>query len=334
MSSVETIIVTRRGYRIYRSISDPHVCVRESLFRGAAQEDLRRYYEGWLLTHDLLQPCAPLQCHLVNEDRIEMEFIPGITLNHLYGLALISANGTKNHCPWDTLWERLPGVWSSTRSAPATQTRLNAATLWVTWFGIAELRLAKQYIWQRCWQRPSWSAQAVRELLKGKILNGSYTHIPKVVFEILAKSRHGLLLGDLHFENLVGSAGRLSFVDFTEVAHGPIALDLASLWFEWWLAQGLHRGDDGFLSGFRDLWSHYVGPESLLCEMTLEWAKRMFGWMAFAFYRVRLNLESDKALQYGGLVTNLKNLLGQRLVEAKTLEECLLHCRQGSCPER
>ncbi len=115
------------------------------------------------------------------------------------------------------------------------------------------------------WQRPLWSAEALGTLLRGRC-SGGYTAVPDVAFQIMDQSRHGLLLGDMHFENLVGTENRLAFVDFSEVGRGPIALDLAPLWLEWWLARGVLHGDDGFLPGFRELWSRYVGPESLRSE--------------------------------------------------------------------
>ena len=322
MKFSQSNLATRKHYRIYQSITDPKVCVRESLVPGGAREDLLRYYEGWRITHDLLKPCAPFECRLVSGDRIEMEFIDGLPLNRLYGLALASPNGTQAHCPWKTLLERLPHVWSSTRLAP-TVTNLSAASLWTTWFGIAELRLAKRYTWQRCWEHPLWSAEALSKLIKGKILYGSFTAVPKVATEIMTRSREGLLLGDIHFENLVGSPERLSFVDFTEVTRGPIALDLTPLWFEWWLAQGLPRGDDGFLSHFRELWNQYVGPQILLCEMTREWIKRLFSWLSFTFYQDRLHMAPDRALQFGQQLAHLKEGVDKKVIEARTLEDLL-----------
>lgn len=312
--------VFRKDYRVYQDELRPWVCVVEAETEEA-RAILRQQYEGWRITFDLLGPCAPLECRLISEDRLEREFVSGAALNHWYGLALTSSNGAHVRLPWDVLWQRLRAVWESGRAAPANST-FTVVTLWGTWFAIAELRKAKWQAVRNSWQRPLWSAEALGILLRGR-WSGGYTAVPDVAFEIMERSRHGLLLGDMHFENLVGTENRLAFVDFSEVGRGPIAIDLAPLWLEWWLARGVLHGDDGFLPGFRELWAHYVGPESLLCQMTRQWVQRAFSWLVFAFYHFHLNLQHELALRYGRLARSLKMLLNNRDLEADTLDGLL-----------
>lgn len=304
----------REGYRIYQDCTDTRVCVREAHSQAGAKV-LGKQYEGWRLTHEMLGPCAPSWSRLIHERCLETEFIEGIPLNLAYGGR--STEGLKTSGPkWDMFWERLEMLWECDR-LDVHDTGLSKRDLWCTWFAISDLRRAKQCVWTMGFLHPIWTFDAIRMKLRYR---RDYTSPPEVAGRILAESKHGLILGDLHFENLLLAEDRLVFVDFTEVARGPVAFDLAWMWFEWWLAQGLLRGDDGFLPGFRELWSGYVGPESLLCEMTRHWVKRAFPWLFFAFYHFRLDLSHKSALKYGQLVKNLKGLLKGKTLETETLD--------------
>jgi hypothetical protein len=307
----------REGYRIHQDCSDACVCVREAHSQAGA-EVLRKQYEGWQLTHEMLGPCAPSWSRLVHPRRLETEFIEGIPLNLAYGLR--RTEGLKTSGPtWDMFWKRLERLWEYGR-LDVNDTCLTKTDLWCTWFAISDLRRAKQCVWTRGFLHPVWTLDAIRTKLR---YGRRYTTPPETAQRILNHSKHGLILGDLHFENLMIAEERLVFVDFTEVARGPIAFDLVWLWLEWWLAQGVVAGDDGFLSGFRRLWTRYVGPEWLLCDMTRQWVQRAFSWLFFAFYHFRLNLQHKAAVKYGGLARNLTVMVNDRALEADTLDGLL-----------
>lgn len=309
--------LSRAGYTIYQDSNDACVCVREAHSQSGA-EVLRKQHQGWRLTQEMLGSCTFSWSRLVHARRLETEFIEGIPLNLAYGLR--ETERPKLSRPtWDFFWDRLRALWECD-GLDANNTSLTKADLWCTWFAISELQRANQCVWRRGILHPIWTLDAILTRLR---YGRQYTMPPETAQRILTHSKHGLILGDLHFENLLVAEDRLVFVDFTEVARGPVAFDLVWLWLEWWLAQGVLRGDDGFLPGFRELWTRYVGPESLLCEMTREWVQRTFYWLIFAFYHFRLNVQHKSALRYGLLARRLKVLLNDRTLMSDTLDGLL-----------
>lgn len=285
------IISLRAHYWIRRHESEPGICVREPRTdHGAAMLPL--HYAGWQLTHDLLGACAPRSSRFDGR-RIDNELVAGVPLHHWYAAQLAGTAELTRRLPWPVLWTALSSLWSSGRPGPQNPA-LTVTTLWATWFSIPRLADAKRHTligWRR---HPGWSARAAASLALGK-LRGGYSSPPAIASEIFARSKTGLIVGDMHFANLVGNPDRIAFVDFSEVATAPVALDLAPLWFEWWLFRGLLDGDDGFLQGFRMLWRAWVGAERLLVQMTREWADRAFPWLYYSAFADHLELDPELA---------------------------------------
>lgn len=300
----------RHGFRIHRDAQQPDRLIRDAL-TDEGRAAVSAHYNGWRLTHDLLGACAPAACVLVNDNRIEREFVQGDPLNVHYGRRL---RGDRLPPPnWSAFFEALPRVWESGRSAPRNPT-FTAVTLWASWYAIAEIRSAKGMVLRGALRRPGWSIEAARQLVAGK-LRGGYARTPALAAEILGRSREGLLLGDVHFDNLIAATDRLAFVDFSEVGTGPIALDLAPLWFDWWLARGAFEGDDGFLDGFTELWREYVGPEAMLTALTRAWAARSFRWLHYGFDRFHLRAPDAAAMRRAAVSRRLAAIRGDRLLD-------------------
>lgn len=279
-----TLISLRAHYELRDDPAEAGICVRTARTPHGA-EMLPAHFEGWRITHDLLGNCAPRFADF-DGSRIRTERIPGRPLHEHYAGLL---NGeTSQPLPWDALWVALAHVYDSGRRGPANS-KLIPEMAWTTWFSIVRLRDAKRHAVTGAWKHPAWSIRAGKLMLGGKF-SGGYSKPPAVTFEIAAASRSALTLGDMHMANLVGNADRIAFVDFSEVGHGAVALDLAPLWFEWWLARGLFRGDDGFVEGFSACWRRFVGPERLLVQMTGEWVGRAFEWLIYAFYADHLEI--------------------------------------------
>lgn len=315
-SSRPADVAVRPHYRIRRHETDPRLCVREPRTPHGA-EMLAQHYDGWQLTHDLLGACAPATCRL-DGGRIEIELIEGNPVHLQYGAAW-QGGPQPEVLPWPVVWSALETLWSTDRGGPANE-KMSVTTLWATWYAISRLREAKRQAIAGWIFEPSWSFSSILRLTIGK-LRGGYSRVPPIAVKIYEQSKTGLIAGDMHFANLVGNRGRVAFVDFSEVAAGPIALDLAPLWLEWWLARGLVRGDDGFLDGFRRLWRTWVAPERALVEMTREWTGRAFPWLYYAFFADHLEL--DPALARQATVTTMAAIdrLQHQLTSADTLEQ-------------
>jgi hypothetical protein len=283
------LIALRAHYELRTDSSDPRVCIREARTAHGA-DMLPAHVEGWRLTHDLLGDAAPRFAEF-DGARIRTELIPGRPLHEHYAARLRGED--VEPLPWPSLWAGLTRLYESGRTGPVNP-KLIPEMAWATWFSIVRLRDAKRHSLVDAWRRPSWSIAAVAALAAGKA-KGGFAKPPAVTYEIAAASRSALTLGDMHMANLVGSADRIAFVDFSEAAQGSIALELAPLWMEWWLAQGLVHGDDGFLEGFAEMWRRFVGAESLLVRMSSEFANRRFSWMLFAFYFDHLGLSRARA---------------------------------------
>jgi len=314
---MESDVATRPHYRLRQDPAVPGVCVREARTPHGA-EMLPAHVAGWELTHDLLAPCAPAFAEY-DGTRIRTELIPGRALHEHYGAA--RRGETMPPLPWHDWWVALTRMYDSGRQAPPNP-KLIPSMSWATWFSITRLAEAKRESLTGAWQRPDWSLMAWRALLVGRI-SGGYTLPPLVVDQIASRSTVGLTTGDMHLANIVGTTGRMAFVDFSEVAVGPVALDLTPLWFEWWLAQGLVAGDDGFLEGFRGMWTRYVGEEALLTRMTAEFCARWFPWMVFAFYAHHLGLDRARAMTLTGRVWERVEQLQTQLAKDCTFADLI-----------
>lgn len=312
-SAAPELVALRSHYRLYRDPADPSTCVRESRTRHGL-EMLPTHYEGWQITHDLLGRCAPRHA-LFDGARIRTELIPGRALHLHYG----GGPASSDTLPWNEFWEALGRLYDSGRKGP-TNPKLIPEMAWTTWCSIGRLHEAKRHARRGFGSAPLWSIAAGMRLVRGK-LAGGFTRPPPTAYEISNSSRRALLLGDLHMANLVGGSDRIAFVDFSEVGEGPVALDLAPIWLEWWLARGLCTGDDGFIDGYRELWRRFVGPEALLIRMTAEWVARIFPWMLFAFYSDHLELSRAKAYAAAGDAAHRIDLMRSRLTHASRLDK-------------
>lgn len=311
------MIRKRSGYTIFQKEGEPGVCVRETK-SDEGKERLRWQQEGWQAIHEAMGRFAVSWSRLVHPERLEKEFIPGVPLVWAYGFQK-SQITLPSPDEWGEFWEQLRVLWSADPQG-VSETRMSENDLWHTWFSISDLRKAKHCILTFAWLNPLWSVEALS--LKMKFGRG-YTEPPEVARRILESSERGLILGDLHFENLLVSDGRLVFIDYETVARGPIAFDLAWMWMEWWLAQGLLHGDDGFLPGFRRNWRDFVGPEAMLCEMTREWAKRVFSWLLFAHARYPRNLSIRQSQAHGMLAPSLRSMAEGGRFDSRNLDSFL-----------
>lgn len=280
------------------------------------------HFKGWSLTHDLLGDAAPRFAEFDGE-RIRTELIPGRPLHEHYAAA--RRGETVAALPWDALWAALARLYDSDRPGPENP-KLIPEMAWTTWFSIARLAEAKRYIARGAAGHPAWSLAGAMALGAGK-LAGGFTRPPAIVFDIDASSTRALTLGDMHMANLVGDADRIAFVDFSEVAHGSVALELAPLWMEWWLAQGLVHGDDGFAGGFAAMWRRYAGAEANLVRMTAAFVDRLFGWMLYAFNADHLGLSAAEADAAATRALRRLEALRPVLARATRLEELVAEAR-------
>lgn len=283
---------------------------------------LPAHISGWTLTHDLLGDAAPRFAEFDGE-RIRTELIPGRALPEHYAAA---RRGEKvAPLPWDTLWGALSRVYDSGRAGPVNP-KLIPEMAWTTWFSITRLAEAKRYVARGAARRPAWSLAGCAALAAGKFAGG-FTRPPAIVFDIDAASTRALTLGDMHMANLVGNADRIAFVDFSEVAQGSVALELAPLWMEWWLAQGLVQGDDGFARGFAAMWRRYAGLEIDLVRMTAAFVDRLFAWMVYAFHADHLGLGAAEAGAATAQTRARLQALRPSLSRATRLEELVAEAR-------
>ncbi len=305
----------RAHYELRVDPSDASICIREGRTSHGA-DMLPAHFAGWQLTHDLLGDAAPRFAEF-DGSRIRTELIPGLPLHEHYAAALRGEPVAA--LPWDALWAALSRVYDSSRAAPHNP-KLIPEMAWATWFSIARLAEAKRYVARGAASHFSWSLAGGAALAAGK-LAGGFTRPPAVVSDIDAASTKSLTLGDMHMANLVGNAGRIAFVDFSEVAHGSVALELAPLWMEWWLAQGLVHGDDGFTAGFTAMWRRYAGPEVNLVRMTSAFVERLFAWMLYAFHADHLGLHAAAAETATGRALERLDVLRPLLTRATRLDE-------------
>ena len=292
----------RNNYKIYQSPNDKQVCIKEAT-TDESVEFISKQYQGWVKTNKYLGNSAPSWCRMVNSKRLEMEFIPGRTLNQVYGTPFRPRNNDLTYI-WDDFFYKLRSLWEKIDSG--RNVKLTAESLWCTWYSIADLQKAKRFALLYSLYHPIWSLSTIVTWFKYYEV---YTKPPDIVIEILSNSKKGLILGDLVFENVLLAKDRLVFVDFADVAYAEIAFDLVWIWLAWWLAQGLLHGDDGFLTGFRNNWKGYVGSESLLCEMTREWIRRLVPWLLVVFARFSLSLGKQESEIYGSIANELKKMV-------------------------